>query len=223
MRHAVLPGALIAGLLLSIGGAQGQSPGTVTATCKDGTAFTGAKRAGACFGHGGVQTWGAAFESSGLVNPAIEPAVPASSSKSAAQAPSAGPVTATCKDGTAFTGAKRAGACRGHGGVQSWGTPGEATTVPVNAPAEPVSPPASRRALLRRPSTAARFGSIPTATSTTAPVRDGTARPSRALTCPRPRRRLRAPSRTTERRALHKRVVGGGLPSRLRSAISAKI
>ena len=146
MRHLVLPGALIAGLLLSIGGAQGQSPGTVTATCKDGTAFTGAKRAGACFGHGGVQTWGAAFESSGLVNPAIEPAVPASASKSAAQAPSAGPVTATCKDGTSFTGAKRAGACRGHGGVQSWGTPGEATTVPVNAPAEPVSPPASRRA-----------------------------------------------------------------------------
>ena len=82
MRHLVLPGALIAGLLLSIGGAQGQSPGTVTATCKDGTAFTGAKRAGAC---------------------------------------------------------------RGHGGVQSWGTPGEATTVPVNAPPEPVSPPASRR------------------------------------------------------------------------------
>ena len=146
MRHLVLPGALIAGLLLLIGGAQGQGTGTVTATCKDGTSFTGAKRAGACRGHGGVQSWGAASDSSGLVNPAIEPAAPSSSSKGAAQAPSTGAVMATCKDGTSFTGAKRAGACRGHGGVLSWGTPREATTVPANAPAEPVSPPARRPA-----------------------------------------------------------------------------
>jgi hypothetical protein len=32
------------------------------------------------------------------------------------------PVTATCKDGTAFSGNSRSGACRGHGGVQTWGT-----------------------------------------------------------------------------------------------------
>jgi hypothetical protein len=31
-------------------------------------------------------------------------------------------VTATCKDGTPLSGTKRSGACRGHGGVQSWGT-----------------------------------------------------------------------------------------------------
>jgi Protein of unknown function (DUF3761) len=36
-----------------------QSTPTVTATCKDGTAFTGTKRSGACLGHGGVQSWGA--------------------------------------------------------------------------------------------------------------------------------------------------------------------
>jgi hypothetical protein len=44
-----------------------------------------------------------------------------------------GPVTATCKDGTAFTGTKRSGACRGHGGVQSWGTTPASTTPLRNA------------------------------------------------------------------------------------------
>jgi hypothetical protein len=48
-------------------------------------------------------------------------------------------VTATCKDGTAFTGTKRSGACRGHGGVQSWG-PAEAATIPTNAPAQLATP-----------------------------------------------------------------------------------
>jgi len=32
-----------------------------------------------------------------------------------------GSAAATCKDGTSFIGAKRSGACRSHGGVQSWG------------------------------------------------------------------------------------------------------
>src|SRR5271169_3009849 len=145
MRHFLLSGALIAGLLLSIGVAQAQSTGTVTATCKDGTAFTGTKRSGACRGHGGVQSWGAASESSGLVTPAIEPAANPAPTKSAAQAQSTGTVTATCKDGTSFTGAKRSGACRGHGGVQSWGA-AEATTIPVNAPAQLATPaPATTR------------------------------------------------------------------------------
>lgn len=33
---------------------------TVTASCKDGTSFSGTSRKGACAGHGGVQTWGTA-------------------------------------------------------------------------------------------------------------------------------------------------------------------
>ena len=145
MRYLALPVAVIAGLLLSSGASQAQGTGTVTATCKDGTSFTGAKRSGACRGHGGVQSWGTAAESGGLANPAVEPASSSASTKSPAQAQST--VSATCKDGTSFTGAKRSGACRGHGGVQSWGAAPEATTVPVNAPAEPVSaPPLSRRA-----------------------------------------------------------------------------
>src|SRR5271166_5448448 len=118
---------------------QAQGTGTVMATCKDGTSFTGAKRAGACRGHGGVQAWGAAPEPGGLVTPAVEPAA-ASAGKGTAQAQGAATVMATCKDGTSFTGTKRSGACRGHGGVQAWGTPpSEATTIPVNAPAEPAS------------------------------------------------------------------------------------
>jgi len=56
-----------------------------------------------------------------------------------AQAQSAGTATASCKDGMSFTGAKRSGACRGNGGMQSWGA-AELTTIPVNAPAERATP-----------------------------------------------------------------------------------
>jgi hypothetical protein len=58
MRHLRLSVAVIAGLLPSVGVTKVQSTGTVTATCKDGTSFTGAKRSGACWGHGGVRSWG---------------------------------------------------------------------------------------------------------------------------------------------------------------------
>jgi hypothetical protein len=54
-------------------------------------------------------------------------------------------VTATCKDGTPFTGTKRSGACSGHGGVQSWGAPGAAETSPAAAPSQP-APATSQRA-----------------------------------------------------------------------------
>lgn len=49
-------------------------------------------------------------------------------------------VTATCKDGTTFNGTKRSGACRGHGGVQVWGTASTATS-----PATPPSASAPNR------------------------------------------------------------------------------
>ncbi|MDR3534620.1 MAG: hypothetical protein P4L90_29160 [Rhodopila sp.] len=39
-------------------------------------------------------------------------------------------VTATCKDGTDFSGTTRSGACKGHGGVASWGT--AAATTPTS-------------------------------------------------------------------------------------------
>ena len=150
MQHLRFPVALFAGLLLSIGVSQAQSTGAVTATCKDGTSFTGAKRSGACRGHGGVQAWGPAAESNGLVSPAIERAVNPASTRSATQTQGTLQVAATIPvplDGTSFTGAKRSGACRGHGGVQSWGA-SEATTIPMSAPAQVATPAptTSRRA-----------------------------------------------------------------------------
>src|SRR3954447_7610585 len=53
-------------------------------------------------------------------------------------------VTATCKDGTSFSGTTRTGACGGHGGVQAWGP---AATVPApgsaSAPVTTATPAAS--------------------------------------------------------------------------------
>jgi hypothetical protein len=139
MRKSLLSLALITGFFLPMEAMHAQDANQVTATCKDGTAFTGTKRSGACRGHGGVQSWGTATESNGAVSPAIAPAANSASAKTAAGALNTGIVTATCKDGTAFTGTKRSGACRGHGGVQLWGT-AEAATVPTNAPAQLATP-----------------------------------------------------------------------------------
>jgi hypothetical protein len=81
MRNLLLSVVLAAGLILPIGVAQAQSTATVTATCKDGTAFTGTKRAGACRGHGGVQSWGEATSPANASSqPALQPA-PATSQR----------------------------------------------------------------------------------------------------------------------------------------------
>ena len=71
MRDLFLSVALVAGLILPVGAAHAQSTPTATATCKDGTAFTGTKRSGACRGHGGVQSWG---EASTAASPVAVPA-----------------------------------------------------------------------------------------------------------------------------------------------------
>jgi hypothetical protein len=79
MRNLLLSIGLIAGLLLPAGAPSAQGTDTVTATCKDGTAFTGAKRSGACRGHGGVQSWGAApAATTAPSQPSTEPAPTAS-------------------------------------------------------------------------------------------------------------------------------------------------
>ena len=51
MQNLLLSIALVAGLILPVGATRAQSTPTVTATCKDGSAFTGTKRSGACRGH----------------------------------------------------------------------------------------------------------------------------------------------------------------------------
>jgi hypothetical protein len=51
-------------------------------------------------------------------------------------------VTAVCKDGSSFTGPSRSGACRGHGGVATWGpAAGGAAAAPSASAAN--APPAS--------------------------------------------------------------------------------
>ena len=82
MRNLLLSVALISGLMLPV--AHAQSTGIVTATCKDGTAFTGTKRSGACRGHGGVQSWG---EATSPVNAPAATAQPAPANPSAAPTP----------------------------------------------------------------------------------------------------------------------------------------
>lgn len=54
-------------------------------------------------------------------------------------------MTASCKDGTSWSGARRAGACRGHGGVQAFGTAATATpaATPAPPPAAPMTAPAA--------------------------------------------------------------------------------
>ena len=75
MRKLSLAVVLAAALILPIGTVHAQSTATVTATCKDGTAFTGTKRAGACRGHGGVQSWGEATSpANALSQPGTHPA-----------------------------------------------------------------------------------------------------------------------------------------------------
>src|ERR1700749_3230986 len=55
-------------------------------------------------------------------------------------------VTATCKDGTEFSGTTRSGACRGHKGVASWGPADAATTAPASPGIAPAAPPPGRTA-----------------------------------------------------------------------------
>ena len=88
MRNLLLSVALVAGLIPPIGAAHAQSTPTVTATCKDGTAFTGTKRSGACRGHGGVQSWG---EASTATSPGAAPAPsPSATSQQAIPSPGGG-------------------------------------------------------------------------------------------------------------------------------------
>jgi hypothetical protein len=129
MRNILLSAIVIFSLAMPIGVSHAQDTNTVTATCKDGTPFSGTKRSGACRGHGGVQSWGTAAPSQ------------AAPSQPAPAAGNTNTVTATCKDGTPFSGTKRSGACRGHGGVQSWGT--AAATPPSAAPSLAAPPGAA--------------------------------------------------------------------------------
>jgi hypothetical protein len=56
MKFRFLMSLLVLGTLIPLAA----QAATVTASCKDGTTFSGTSRKGACAGHGGVQAWGTA-------------------------------------------------------------------------------------------------------------------------------------------------------------------
>jgi hypothetical protein len=94
MRRYLLPIATAVGLIVSLA-AYAQTP-AVSATCNDGSPFSGTSRSGACRGHGGVKTWNTAV-------PATTAPAPDAGAAGAAAAPST-PVPAQTTRGTHGTG-----------------------------------------------------------------------------------------------------------------------
>ena len=92
MRALYQSAILAAGLFLTFA-AHAQAP-AVSATCKDGTAFSGSTRSGACRGHKGVASWntaaagGAAAAGGTAAAPGIAPAAaPATQATNTTQVP----------------------------------------------------------------------------------------------------------------------------------------
>jgi hypothetical protein len=88
-------GAAVFVLVLAVGSFAANGQGAVTATCKDGTTYSGTTRSGACARHGGVQSFGSADSTrpattsqsqTSTPRTAPPPAAPASAASSAATA-----------------------------------------------------------------------------------------------------------------------------------------
>lgn len=182
---------VLVGLLAVAPSAVAASDAGYSATCKDGTAWNGSSKRGACRGHKGVKSWSSEGGSTGATEDASKASRsrrkhskkadestaatsaadanatggPAHSRKSrheAAAESTGGAVSATCKDGTAWSGKSKRGACRGHKGVANW-SGAAAATAPAAAPAphetEAAPAPAPRQAPTRTASTGGSLGS----------------------------------------------------------------
>ena len=116
----VLFGGMTAGSLLATPMALGQTPAAVTATCKDGSAFSGTSRSGACRGHGGVGSWGSTSGATGS-----PPSAAANSAAPAATAPAATAPAATVPANTAAPKPTAAAMPPAAGTTKAGGGPGQ--------------------------------------------------------------------------------------------------
>lgn len=166
-----LPAVLLAGVLLAAPSAFAASAAGYSATCKDGSAWTGASKRGACRGHKGVKSWSSEAAAGATAEPASAPARESHrSKKDAAAAPTANPapaaagaVSAMCKDGSMWSGKSKRGACRGHKGVKNWSDEAAAAPTRTAAPAPannaPVAPtPVAHRTTAHTASTGGVMG-----------------------------------------------------------------
>ena len=118
-------------------GAFAESGEAVTGLCKDGTSYTGASKKGACRGHKGIKEW---------YGDKAEPAKPAASKEEPAPTASSDAATGLCKDGTAYTGESKKGACRGHKGLKEWYADKEAPAAKAKEKAPKAEPAAAAAA-----------------------------------------------------------------------------
>jgi Protein of unknown function (DUF3761) len=140
----------------------------VTGRCKDGTTTTSVTKSGACRGHKGVAEW-TASAAAPAASPAPATAPKAESKAKAPRAMAVATETFPCKDGTAYSGSSKRGACRGHGGVAKAAAPAPAAATVAPAPAPtPATPPAAKREKPSAPAPAA--APAPSTTDAAAPA-----------------------------------------------------
>lgn len=188
LKWLALVMVLATGFLLAAPSAFAASDSGYSAACKDGTSWTGKSKRGACRGHKGVQSWNSEAASSEPAGKASHERKSRGSKKSEdgtaaiatkdnaamesgqagkARTPATdaahGAVSATCKDGTSWTGKSKRGACRGHKGVSGWDeaaatAPSPTVAPPVAAPVNtaPAAPP--RHGAMRTASTGGSLG-----------------------------------------------------------------
>lgn len=164
LKWLALGVVLATGVLMVAPSAFAASDGGYSAACKDGTSWTGKSKRGACRGHKGVQSWNSEASAAAATQPEAKvtnerksrrskksedgAAAAATNDTAAVDSAHAGKtrmpatnvtdsaVSASCKDGTSWTGKSRRGACRGHKGVAGWGEAAstKAATAPPAAP-----------------------------------------------------------------------------------------